>query len=117
MRPLGRVERCRLLHRHTPGGLLPEVYAVMRGLHHLAACQGASRHYTIITDSQPAMRMLQGDVPVAGHGKGVIELAQTIHDQRNTITVRWVTSDAGRRGERVGRQLREGRGQFGNHQQ
>ena len=56
----------------------------------LASRHGKGRSFTILTDSQAAMVRLQTDAPGPGQGaaREIIELAHTLREQGNTISVR-----------------------------
>ena len=68
-----------------------ELAALVYGLVHLLGRRVVGRAYTIFTDSTVAMMRIVSDAPGPGREMAirVIELAQRVVDQGNSITVRW----------------------------
>ena len=61
----------------------------------------SGRNYTVFTDSTAAMARLISDAPRPGQeiAIGIIDLAQAVVDQGNTITVRWTPAQRGVEGD------------------
>lgn len=67
-----------------------ELFAVTRGLHHLASRRESGEHYAVFAGSLSTVRRVQSDAPGPGQdmAEEIIDLAHTIYSQGNTITVR-----------------------------
>lgn len=65
-----------------------ELFATVRGIHHLASWNCSGRDFTILTDSQAAASRIQSDDPGPGQGMAteIVGLANTLHEPRKTLT-------------------------------
>ena len=74
-----------------------ELAALAHGLVHLYGRSETGQAYTIFTDSTAAIGRIVGDAPGPDQEMAIriIELAQRIVDQGNSITVRWTPAHMG----------------------
>ena len=87
-----------------------ELAALAYGPVHLLGRRTTGRAYMIFTDSTTAMTRIASDAPGPGQEMAirVIELAQRVVDQGNSITVRWASVHRGVEGnERVDQAAKE----------
>ena len=86
-----------------------EIHAVYQAMRTLDNRDESGQRYTIFSDSQAAISRIQHDRTGPGQAQAllIIEVASTIADRDNHITIRWTPSHAGVEGnERADRRAR-----------
>ena len=80
-----------------------EVSAITRAVHLLASRHQTGQDFAIFTDSQTAMKRFESDYPGPRQDVAieVIDSASRIHDQGNTLAVRWEPEHRGVVGHEV----------------
>lgn len=80
-----------------------EVLATMTAIHLLTSRLQTGQAFTIVTDSQAAMKRVETDSPGSGRDMAIeiIDLASKLYEQENTLTVRWVPGHCGIIGNQI----------------
>lgn len=92
-----------------------ELEAVARGLRHLVAAEGGVS-FTVFTNSLVAMKRIRSDLPGPGRDVAIriIQLATSLYDQSDTLTIRWVPGNSGVEGNELVDQYAGQTAEFGD---